>query len=65
MGDFEFDIELTARTTDEGGLRGSFERQLNELGGVASLTDQVGPYRVDSSDGVFWFEQRRTYHIVM
>lgn len=60
----EFDITLTAKTTDEGGLKASFEKQLAELGGTATLIDEVDPYRVESSDS-FYFQAERKYHIVL
>ena len=60
----EFEITLTAKTTDEGGLKKSFEDQLAELGGTATLVSQVPPYRVETSDG-FFFEAQRTYNIVL
>lgn len=59
---FEFEIELTAKTIDEGGLAASFARQLSQFGGTATLLSQTSPYRVDSS-GTFWFEARRLYKI--
>ncbi len=60
----EFEIEITARTSDEGGIKGSIERQLAEFGGEATLLKQEGPYRVDSS-GTYWFEVRQTYTITL
>lgn len=58
----DFEIELIAKTTDEGGLLGSFDAQLAELGGSASLVSEVSPYRVDSGNG-FYFEARRVYRV--
>jgi hypothetical protein len=60
----EFEITLTAKTTDDGGLKTSFERQLLELGGNAELISEVAPYRVDSSDG-FYFQAERKYKITL
>lgn len=59
----DYEIELTAKTTDDGGFVGSFTRQLAELGGEATLLSERAPYRVETSDG-FYFEARRTYRIV-
>lgn len=60
----EFDITLTAKSTDTGGLSGSFKSQLAELGGTATLVSQVTPYRVASSEGNY-FQAEQTYHIVL
>lgn len=61
-----FEIELVARTTDQGGIAGSFVDQLSQFGEntEVELLNQVGPYRVDSSN-TYWFEVRRTYRIVI
>lgn len=53
---------LRAKSTDDGGIKGSFENQLAKLGTEAELIDEEGPYRVDSSDDWF-FEVRRTYEV--
>lgn len=60
----EFDITLYARTSDPGGLVVSFETQLSELGGTATMTSEVTPYKVEQS-GSFYFEAQRTYHVVI
>jgi len=60
----EFDIDLVAKTSDEGGITASFDAQLAELGGTATIVTQVNPYRVDLGGGKFYFEAKRTYHIV-
>lgn len=60
----EFEITLTAKTSDEGGLKESFESQLVQLGGVAELLDEVQPYRVDSSNG-HYFQAERRYKITL
>jgi hypothetical protein len=60
----EFEIILTAKTTDEGGLKGSFEAQLSELGGRSILLDEVPPFRVDSSNGSY-FQAERQYKIIL
>jgi hypothetical protein len=59
----EFDITLTAKTTDDGGLAGSFTKQLSDLGGTATVLETGEPYRVDSSNGSY-FESKNTYHVV-
>ena len=61
----EFDITLTAKTTDEGGLVASFSRQLAQFGGQETLISESPVHRVDSSDGTFWFQCERIYHIVL
>lgn len=64
LDSMEFDITLYAKTTDEGGLMTSFNQQLAELGGTATLVSQVTPYKVEQA-GTFHFESQRTYHIVL
>lgn len=63
----EFEITLTAKTTDEGGIVGGFNSQLAEFGEGATVTllSQKTPYRVYSSDGSSWFQAERTYLIVL
>lgn len=63
----EFELELTAKTTDPGGIATSFEEQLAAFGETAVVEQlkQVGPYRVDSSSTTYWFEVRRTYKITI
>ncbi len=60
----EFEITLIAKTTDEGGLLGSFESQLAQLGGTAELLEEVDPYRVDSSN-THYFQAERRYKITL
>lgn len=61
----EFDITLNAKTTDEGGLVGSFEAQLAEFGpATITLVSQVTPYKVEQAGG-FHFEAQRTYHVII
>jgi len=61
----EFEIELTAKTTDPGGIAQSFEDQLAEFGEAEiELLSQTTPYRVESSGG-FYFEAKRTYKITL
>lgn len=55
-------IVLRAKSTDEGGIKGSFEKQLSELGGETEVVEEVDPYRVDTSDG-WYFEAVRTYDV--
>lgn len=60
----EFDITLTAKTSDPGGLLASFTQQLEELGGTAVLISETTPYKVTES-GSYYFEAQRTYHITL
>jgi hypothetical protein len=60
----EFEITLTAKSTDEGGILASFNRQLAELGGENTLLDETKPFRVNGSQES-WFEASRTYRIVL
>lgn len=60
----EFNIDLIAKTSDAGGMVASFNRQLEEFGGVATLINQGQPYKVVMGSG-FHFESVRTYHIVL
>lgn len=60
----DFTVTLTAKTSDEGGIKESFESQLKTFGGEATLIDTTDAYRVDSSDG-FYFEVQRTYNIAL
>lgn len=63
----EFEIDLYANTNEEGGIAGSFANQLAAFGETQSveMLNQKGPYRVDTSGGLFYFEVRRTYRIVL
>lgn len=61
----EFDIELIASTRDEGGIEGSLQAQLAEIGGTATLLEQGQPYRVDGTGPVPSFEVKNSYHIVL
>lgn len=60
------EITLTARSIDKGGITGSFDAQLKELGAKKlELRTEEGPYRVDSSAGAFYFEVRRVYSVTL
>lgn len=59
-----FEITLTAKTSDEGGLVGSFDAQLAELGGEATLISETPPERVNTGDN-FHFQATRTYSITL
>lgn len=61
----EFEIELTATTRDEGGIVQSFNNQLAELGGTATLVVEMPPVKVNVDGNQFYFEARRLYHIVL
>lgn len=58
-------VVLSAKSNEEGGIKGSFENQLAKLGvdgAGAELLAEEGPYRVDSSNE-WYFEIRRTYEV--
>ncbi len=61
----EFDIELRGSSKAEGGMMGSIQAQLEEIGGQATLISEGTPYRVDTGDDQFYFEVRVKYHIVL
>lgn len=62
-----FEIDLVAKTTDKGGIEASFAEQLAQFGEPQSveLLETEGPYRVDTSNGKFYFEVRRRYNITL
>lgn len=57
-------VVLRANSSEEGGIKASFDSQLQALGGDAEFIEEEGPYRVDSSD-TWYFEMTRTYEVTI
>lgn len=58
----QFEIEITAKSTDPGGLLGSLNDQLSELEGEITVLSEGQPYRVDQGDS-FYFEVINRYRV--